>query len=477
MKIIDICLFNWKTEFPTVHQENQFLKTAKYANGILSSVDYPLREPPTGLLILAAILEERGYSVEIIDCTILQSPIGFVLDVAHKYRMIGFTALTNTVEQVLDLAHHIKQKHPEIFMIMGGPHVSFEYENILPAYPDIDAICIGEADLTFPWMLDQLLHKPAIDFVYDGDSDTLPQFANAPGKVVQMFRTLEQSNKLPKGIAFYTENQVFNTGFPDPVDLAPLPLPARHLISRVYSVADIIINRGCPNECSFCSRTKLFPTVRLRPLEQILAEVDFVSSMANYRFVNFYDNININHQYFTQFLDALIVREFPLPWGAELRADVLTEEETVKLYQANCKLVATGVESASPEVLKRNFKFQNPEKVARGIRRLKKAGIAVQAYFVIGLPGDTEELFQGTLTYLEALPLEQGVDHVDFFIITPYPGSDIAMHPEKYGVRILSEDFSCFDCREILMETETLTSEQMQNMREQAEKLKKRLGF
>jgi hypothetical protein len=51
------------------------------------------------------------------------------------------------------------------------------------------------------------------------------------------------------------------------------------------------------------------------------------------------------------------------------------------------------------------------------------------------------------------------------------------MHPEKYGVRILSEDFSCFDCREILMETETLTSEQMQNMREQAEKLKKRLGF
>ena len=102
--------------------------------------------------------------------------------------------------------------------------------------------------------------------------------------------------------------------------------------------------------------------------------------------------------------------------------------------------------------------------------------IAVQAYFVIGLPGDTEELFQKTLAYLEALPLERGVDHVDFFIITPYPGSDIAMHPEKYGVRILSEDYSCFDCREILMETDTLSSQQMQKMLKQAKEVKSRLG-
>ena len=115
-----MCLINWKTEFPTVHQEQQFLKTARYTNdGILSDVDYPLREPPTGLLILAAILEERGYSVEIIDCTILQSPVEFIQSVVHKYRMIGFTALTNTVEQVLELAHLIKQSHPDIYMIMG----------------------------------------------------------------------------------------------------------------------------------------------------------------------------------------------------------------------------------------------------------------------------------------------------------------------------------------------------------------------
>ena len=117
-----------------MHQEQQFLKTARYTNGILSNVDYPLREPPTGLLILAAILEEQGYSVEIVDCTILQTPVKFVLDVAHKYRMMGLTALTNTVEEVLELAHLIKQSHPKMFMIMGGPHVSFEYEKILPAF-------------------------------------------------------------------------------------------------------------------------------------------------------------------------------------------------------------------------------------------------------------------------------------------------------------------------------------------------------
>ena len=97
--------------------------------------------------------------------------------------------------------------------------------------------------------------------------------------------------------------KIIYTGFPDPTDLEALPLPARHLISRVYSVADIIVNRGCPNQCSFCSRTKLFPKMRIRSVGQVMQEVDYILSGSNYHFINFYENININHKYFNHFLD------------------------------------------------------------------------------------------------------------------------------------------------------------------------------
>ncbi|GAG42727.1 unnamed protein product, partial [marine sediment metagenome] len=182
--------------------------------------------------------------------------------------------------------------------------------------------------------------------------------------------------------------------------------------------------------------------MRIRPVEQVLEEVKYISSCANYKFVNFYDNININHRYLNEFLDGLISQKFTLPWGAELRADVITKEEALKLKKSNCKIVATGVESASEEVLKINFKFQDPSKVAQGIRIFKEVGIAVQAYFVIGLPGDNWERFKKTLKFVETLNLEGGVDRVEFFTATPYPGSDLAMNKEKYGIRILNENYS-----------------------------------
>ena len=316
--------------------------------------------------------------------------------------------------------------------------------------------------------------------MYDGKTSEVEELKNTK----ELFYKLTGNTKdLPKGVAFRskdyttTSKELIYTGFPDSTDLTNLPLPARHLISKVYNVADIIVNRGCPNQCSFCSRTKLFPEMRIRPVEDVLKEVDYLLPTANYNFVNFYDNININHKYFNTFLDGLIERKMRFPWGAELRADVMTPEEARKLKKANCRVVATGVESASQEVLKRNFKFQNPEKVRKGIQIIKDAGLAIQAYFVIGLPGDTEELFEKTLKFTRQLPFVRGVDHVNFFVTTPYPGSDLVMHPKKYGITILEPDYDLYDCHEVLMTTETLNETQISKMVKKAKNLKAELGI
>ena len=72
--MIDICLVNFQTEYSYQELQRNFEQSAVFQHGVLQAIDHPLREPPTGLLVLAALLENLGYSVEIIDCMILENP-------------------------------------------------------------------------------------------------------------------------------------------------------------------------------------------------------------------------------------------------------------------------------------------------------------------------------------------------------------------------------------------------------------------
>ncbi len=449
-----------------------------------------IREPPTGLMILAAILENKGYAVEIIDCSIFDNPFEYIREEAENYRMIGITCLTNTYYQAIQLAKTAKRFNPSTYIVLGGPHVSFQYEEAFKDMPFLDAVCVGESEHSFPALVDFFLEQSVLDVLYDGAD--LSGTENTFGKT----RKLLENSSLPKGIVYpkkvvldaftkslYSGHEFSNdtwsfnaVEFPDPVDVKTVPLPARHLI-RAYNVADVIINRGCPNNCSFCSRTKLFPTVRVRSVADVMEELDHVLTIPSYRFVNFYDNINLNKAFYYEFLDALIERKFRLPWGAELRADALVERQVEKMVKSNCAIIATGVESAAPEVLKLNVKNQNPEKVAKGIQLLKSYDIAVQAYFVLGLPGETKETFKQTLEYIRNLPLQRDVDKIEIFPATPYPGSDLYTKKEDFGLKILNHNFNQYDCKEIIMETETLSFGDISDMMNTAKKLKKELGL
>jgi anaerobic magnesium-protoporphyrin IX monomethyl ester cyclase len=450
-----------------------------------------IREPPTGLMILAAILENQGYAVEIMDCSILENPFEYLRESAHLFRLFGITCLTNTYYQAVQLAKEAKRFNPSAYIVMGGPHISFQYEEAFRDIPFLDAVCIGESEISFPFLVEHFLEHSVFDGLYEGMD--LTQTVNFLGKTAKILSNLPE---LPKGIVYSNQSQldgftkgvyekndyidqnssIFTTGFPDPVLLEEIPLPARHLI-RAYQVADVIINRGCPNNCSFCSRTKLFPFVRIRPLSDVMAELDHILSIPSYKFVNFYDNINLNKTFYFDFLDALIRRKFPLPWGAELRVDTLVERQVQKMKQCNCKLIATGVESAAPEVLKLNVKNQKPEKVAEGIALLKSYDIAVQAYFILGLPGETKETFNQTLKYIRNLPLERDVDKIDIFPAVPYPGSDLFEKLEAYRLKIINQNYNMYNCNEIIMESETLNYLELSKMLDTAKKLKKELGL
>ncbi|MHA1339438.1 MAG: B12-binding domain-containing radical SAM protein [Promethearchaeota archaeon] len=500
--MIDVCLVNFRTE-----------KEKSIKDGEKKEFT---REPPNGILVLASILEEYNFSVEILDCSLIENPFDFIRNNAKNYRLFGFTALTNTFYQTIQLMKTAKRFNPYAFIIGGGPHLSFTYHKDLIKYPFIDAICVGEAERSFPWLVEKLLTAPTSEILYYNEYEKLQLIKNYPGKIQKLLldnnslNNNDNTNSIQKGIAFLSKPiitpfiknlfekdkeliklkdniknwfkkqrniKVIFSGFPDPVPLETIPLPARHLIELEYDVADVIINRGCPNNCSFCVRNRLFPKTRLRPLKSVIEELNYIKNYPNYRFVNFYDNINLNSNYFENFLNKLIEINFPLPWGAEIRADTLTPYQASLMAKANCKIIATGIESADENVLKLNFKYQNPLKVKKGIELLKKAGIAIQAYFIIGLPGDTKKSFKKTLEYLKSLPLEKGIDKVNFFIATPYPGTTLFNSMQKLNLKLINYNYNLYNCKNIIFETSTLKKKDIKNLIKKARITKERLGL
>jgi radical SAM superfamily enzyme YgiQ (UPF0313 family) len=160
-----------------------------------------------------------------------------------------------------------------------------------------------------------------------------------------------------------------------------------------------------------------------------------------------------------------IENQIKMPWGCELRVDAIKRDDAELLKKA-------GIESASEEVLKRNFKYQDPTLVLKGLDFLKEQNISVQCYFILGLPGETDETFQETVKYIKNLPLTNE-DTLEFFVATPYPGSLLWENKNKYKIKIIETDFSKYDCQHIIFETQSLNTNQLRKMFNIAKELEK----
>lgn len=413
------------------------------------------REPNLGLLYLAAILELNDIPVEILDLEQFIDLNEVELERVIKeriidYRIFGITSLTNTFNLALNIARIIKTQVKDSYIILGGPHVSFMYKEILEHDKKtenlIDFICIGEAEYSFLKLVKILAS--------------------------QMLTKKKEEEYEPllndiKGLAYINSDRELhiNNSYEE-IDIENLPLPARHKLSQenyYYSVANVIVNRGCPYQCSFCSRQNLFKNTRIRSIELILEEIRDIQSLQTYNHINFYDNININRKFFRNFCEMFIENNIDMPWGCELRVDTISYKEARLLKDAGCQLIATGIESANETVLKTNFKYQDPEQVRTGIINLKKNEIAIQAYFVLGLPAETEQSFSQTIEYIKSLPLDEN-DDLNYFIATPYPGSRLWDEREYFGIKLFEIDFTKYDCNHIIFETKELNKETLERL-------------
>jgi radical SAM superfamily enzyme YgiQ (UPF0313 family) len=391
--------------------------------------------PPLGLAWIAAVLEQDGHDVSVLDAHAERldiERIGSLIDSQGKPDIVGITATTALIANALEIARIVRIKCSNARIILGGVHPT-----VLP---------------------EEVLGEPAVDIVVRGEGEhTMCDLATE--------KALDQI----EGISYREGHTIRHT--PDrPLikDLDTLPFPAYHrLPMRKYHPAagaskrqpaiSMLATRGCPGRCTFCYRI-FGPRLRVRSGFKVAEEVKYLQENFGIREICFYDDtFTMAKKQVYAFCKALEEMEINLTWVCFSRIDSVDEDLLRCMKQAGCHQILYGVESASPEILRNIGKRANPELAEYQIQLTKKVGIDVRISLMFGNPGETEETMQRTLEYA----IRVDPDVAMFNITTPFPGTDMFDWANKNGY-LITKNWEDYDLAHPVMNLPTVSSEKIQ---------------
>ena len=203
-------------------------------------------------------------------------------------------------------------------------------------------------------------------------------------------------------------------------------LPRQHVRRTSGSLSSVDLGRGCPYQCSFCTIINVQGRKsRYRSpddLEQIIREN---VAQGIKRFFITDDNFARNRHWEVLFDRMIALREEGLNIGFTIQVDTLCHRIPhfiEKAGRAGVRRVFIGLENINPENLLAAKKRQNRITEYRDMLQQWRAhGAITYAGYIIGFPGDTKETI---LRDVEIIKRELPLDILEFFYLTPLPGSE-----------------------------------------------------
>lgn len=361
-----------------------------------------------GILKVAAVLEQAGHVVEMLDLSGVENFEDAVR--AHVREstvdVYGITATTPQMPATMKVVRVLREegKHR---ILLGGPHPTLVHA----AYKrEVAQHRVGRATRAYEYLTQRF------DTIVAGDGEESVFLAIQPGAP----RVIDADD--PKTALFLSPNK-----------LASVPFPARHLVdvsSYHYEIdglpaTSLIGQLGCPFECGFCGGrySPSLRRMRIRSAENILEEMRHLHHTYGFTGFMFYDdelNVNKNWEGLLRGIIKLqeeVGQEFRL--RGFVKAELFTETQAALMYQAGFRWLLTGFESGSPRILRNINKKATQDDNTRAADYAHNAGLKVKALMSVGHPGESHETIQETQDWL----LKVRPEDFDVTIITTYPGS------------------------------------------------------
>ncbi|MCX6993103.1 MAG: radical SAM protein [Kiritimatiellaeota bacterium] len=379
--------------------------------------------PPLNLAYLAAMAENAGHAVRIIDAQCEDMSPGHLLDETGNFKpdIIGITSTTPFHHVALALAKELKHRLNGIPIIIGGPHITVLKEAAFDRCFDYGFV--GEADKSWPLFLERYANGRDVSDV--------------------------------KGILFRKKGEIIFTGEPDLIDnVDAIPLPARHLLkNNKYKIGTlhgtknfttIMTTRGCPYKCIFCS-TKVFgKKTKSRSPGLVVDEIKSVVNEFNIRhFIFLDDTLTLNRQNILEICELLINGKIKITFEGSTRANLVDEELVSKLAAAGLIRLSFGLESVDDNIRRIMRKEVPLESYIQANKLSNKYGIETLNSCMIGLPGETRETIRSTLSFLRH---SREIKQANISIAVPYPGTELYEMAKRgdYDLKLEVDDFSKF---------------------------------
>jgi len=380
--------------------------------------------PQVSLAQMAALLAPE-YTVEVVDA--IAARMGWpeferlLEEKRPKYYLTQVTAptLRNDMHGVF-VAKSVGAR-----TMAFGTHVTPLTLETMRPFPALDFVLRGEPEMTLRELLDTLEAKSPSD----------PRVAKmlAETSLRSQPQDSDQASDSPLasilGLAWRDKGEiVINPDRPFVPNLDDLPIPMHELLplekQRMPMIKGpftfIVTSRGCPAGCTYCIKHVSYQYgVRLRSPENILAELQRLAELGIHNIHMYADLFTVNREQVVGLCELIIKSGLKVRWTCNSRVDYVDEEILRLMGRAGCWLISWGIESANEQILKHAQKGYRKEQATRALSWARAAGIKNWGYFIIGLPGETEETIRETIEYSKQLPLDIALFH----IAAPYPGT------------------------------------------------------
>ncbi len=307
--------------------------------------------------------------------------------------VLGFSCYIWNIEQTLEIVSNIKKISPKTVIILGGPEVSYEFEPLMLAYPEVDYIIAGEGEKPFHQML------------------TLLKSTMSPSR--------QQLESVP-ALVYRWDNQLYANPTIT-MDLAEIPSPYQdHLDELKHKIVYYETSRGCPFGCEYCLSSRS-GRVRNFPLEGVKADLTKLASLGieQIRFVD--RTFNCDSKRAFELLEFMINLDTKTRFQLEIGGDILKPEIFKLLEKApyNRLQFEIGVQSTNPPTLAEINRTTNLEKLAINCQKLAKdthvrflldliAGLPLESFARFGQSFDFVYHLQPTKIQLGFLKLLKG---------------------------------------------------------------------
>lgn len=377
----------------------------------------------TGLLIIATQIKKKMKDVEV---RIIDNAFENINKELEKFNpdIIGLSTFTSYYQNTIDFAKKMKNKNPQIKIIVGGPHISTIPESFNPIF---DYGVIGEGENTTLELLDAIMRNKDIRRVKG-----IIYFKN--NKLIFNKRR-EFSKKLEWDINY----SFMNKGYFE-----------KRFMSGLYDFGvslGIMTSLGCPFNCKFCSVKSCWDKIRFREVDNVVKEIKDLHDNFGVRHIDFYDDLfSVNKQRLRDFCTKL--KEAGLlgriSFGCQVRTNCIDDEMCLLLKELNLKTVMFGFESGSDRVLQyiKSDLTLTVERHKKAVEICKKHGLKVYGSLILGIPGEKLEDMQKTIDFIE-YGIKNNFDRLWTQVLVPLPGTEIWKIAEERGK--IGKDFYSLD--------------------------------